>query len=176
MSRFGFGPARPGEPTAFGAQRPGYPATSVDQETVDEWVTFMKQKGVQRVYCLLDQKQLAYYKKDLLGVYRGAFGGKHVYHTNVEDYRLCDLGDLEDKILPCLQESDQNRTPVVVHCSGGSGRTGHILAAWLVRERGLSVDEAIEAVCNTGRNPWEAVQLGNATEEQLRALLAGSAD
>jgi protein-tyrosine phosphatase len=61
-----------------------------------------------------------------------------------------------------------------VHCSGGSGRTGHILAAWLVHHRGLSVDDALDAVISTGRNPWEAVHCGNATEEQLRCLLAGT--
>ncbi len=160
----------------FGAERPGYNATCVSSAVVDEWVTFMKQKGIQRICCLLDQEQLAFYEKDLLGVYRRVFGAEHVCHTKVEDYHLCDLGDLEDKVLPFLRESDQNRMPIVVHCSGGSGRTGHILATWLVRERGLSVDEAIQAVCNTGRNPWEAVHLGDATEEQLRALLAGSAD
>jgi protein-tyrosine phosphatase len=45
----------------------------------------------------------------------------------------------------------------VVHCSGGIGRTGHVLAAWLVAGRGFSRHSAITAVKRRGRNPYEAV-------------------
>ncbi|MEW6495955.1 MAG: protein phosphatase, partial [Cyanobacteriota bacterium] len=45
---------------------------------------------------------------------------------------------------------------VVVHCSGGIGRTGHVLAAWLASARGFSNNAAIAAVRKTGRNPYEA--------------------
>ena len=38
----------------------------------------------------------------------------------------------------------------------GIGRTGHVLAAWLVGSRGLSNKAAILAVRRTGRNPYEA--------------------
>lgn len=58
----------------------------------------------------------------------------------------------------------------MVHCSGGIGRTGHVLAAWLVSIRGFSNKDAlakltvrvafrrkgIAAVKRTGRNPYEA--------------------
>jgi hypothetical protein len=44
-----------------------------------------------------------------------------------------------------------------VHCSGGVGRTGHILAAWLVAGRGFTHQEAIATVQKTGRNPYEAI-------------------
>jgi protein-tyrosine phosphatase len=37
-----------------------------------------------------------------------------------------------------------------------NGRTGHILAVWLVSVRGLSNQAAIAAVKRTGRNPYEA--------------------
>ena len=59
------------------------------------------------------------------------------YRAEVEDYHLCDHATLERHILPFLHESDQTTTPVLVHCSGGSGRTGHVLAAWLVRYRSM---------------------------------------
>ena len=46
---------------------------------------------------------------------------------------------------------------VVVHCSGGVGRTGQVLATWLVAKYGLSNQGAIDIVRQTGRNPYEAV-------------------
>ncbi len=39
----------------------------------------------------------------------------------------------------------------------GVGRTGHILAAWLVSGRGMSNKDAIAAVQQTGKNPSLAV-------------------
>ena len=55
-----------------------------------------------------------------------------------------------------------------------SSELSRLLAAWLVRHRGLSVDEALAAFVSTGRNPREAVHCRNATEKQLRRLLRGS--
>lgn len=133
----------------------------------------MKQRGITRVCCLLGPDQLAYYE-DLLGQYRMAFGDGSVRSAPIKDYHLCDPATLEDKILPFLFESDASAARVLVHCSEGSGRTGHILAAWLVRGRGLAVESAIQAVEASGRNPREAVQSGNASEAQLHALLDGS--
>jgi protein-tyrosine phosphatase len=89
----------------------------------------MQQSGVRQVCCLLPPKQLAYYRVDLLERYRKAFGESNVCHAEIEDYHLCNQAILENKILLFLLESDQTSTPVVVHCSGGSGRTGHVLAA-----------------------------------------------
>jgi len=87
---------------------------------------------------------------------------------------LCSSDDLNEKILPFLAESEDKQMPVVAHCSGGIGRTGHVLAAWLVRRRGLSVEAAVDAVGSTGRNPREAVDWGYATEATLRLLLLGT--
>jgi protein-tyrosine phosphatase len=55
-----------------------------------------------------------------------------------------------------LVEADQQGEKVVVHCGGGVGRTGHVLAAWLVHSRGFSNQAAITAVKQAGRNPYEA--------------------
>ncbi len=173
VQQFKFAPAGTSEAVVYGAQRPGYNGKAVDKISVRQWIAFMKSKGIQRVCCLLPPKQLSYYRVDLLTEYRHAFGITNVCHVPVDDFHLCDTTDLESRVLPFLAESDAAGTPVVVHCSGGSGRTGYVLAAWLVRHRGLSVDAALSAVEATGRNPREAVYWGNATEAQLRALLAG---
>lgn len=170
MTDHGFSPARRDETIVYGAKRPGYSAKSVPAADVKEWIDFMKAKNIVRVCCLLPPRQLRYYQVDLLDQYRAAFGPSNLCAVHVEDYHLCDHPTLELMILPFLHDSDRASTPVVVHCSGGSGRTGHVLAAWLVRHRGLSVDEALVAV---GRNPREAVQCGYASEKELRHLLAG---
>jgi hypothetical protein len=62
---------------------------------------------------------------------------------------------------------------VVVHCSGGSGRTGHVLAAWLVYFRNSTMEDALDGVKKANgasRNPFEAIQMGNATAEKFNHL------
>ena len=171
--KFKFASAAPSEPTIFGAQRPGYDYHSVGQDMIVEWTDFMQANGIRRVCCLLPKEQLAFYSTDLLASYRKSFGSQNVCHVEVQDLHLIDLAHLEQTILPFLRESDSNRVPVVVHCSGGSGRTGHVLAAWLVRERLIPLAEAIALLRETKRDPYEAVITGNATEQELITLITG---
>jgi protein-tyrosine phosphatase len=167
-----FGPASPEEQVVFGANRPGYPAgPGAGAEKVEEWVSFMKGQGIVRVCCLLTEGQFAYYACDLLNAYRQSFGVGNVIHVEVEDFHLCERERLIGEIMPFLKESDALERPVVVHCSGGSGRTGHVLAAWLVGGRGYGVVEALGAVWEMGRNPWEALEHRHASQEDLRLLL-----
>ena len=138
------------EPIVFGASRPGY-----FNNEVSDWVEIMKRQGIQRVCCLLPDNQLAHYT-NLLGTYKQENGNYQVCWTPNEDLHQSDLETLTTKILPFLAEADKQAEKVVVHCSGGIGRTGHVLAAWLVSGRGLSNKAAIAAVMRTGRNPYEA--------------------
>ncbi len=145
-----FAPAWENEPIVFGAARPEYPNVKVS-----DWVEFMKRQEISRVCCLLTDKQLAHYS-NLLGTYQQEFGINYVCWAPIEDFHLCDLETLTKKILPFLTQAEFQGEKVVVHCSGGIGRTGHVLAAWLVSGRGLSNKAAITAVRRTGRNPYEA--------------------
>lgn len=146
-----FAPASENETIVFGSARPGY-----SNEQVNEWIKFMQNQGIQRVCCLLPESQLRRYSS-LLEVYRQSFGLDRVCWTPIEDFHFADPEMLIQQILPFLAAANQNHEKVVVHCSGGIGRTGHILAAWLVAGRGLSGKAAIAAVKKTGRNPSEAV-------------------
>ena len=169
---YNFGPANERERIVYGSERPGFDFHSVSAQDVSGWISFMRKNGIKRVCCLLTKEQLDFYDVDLLEEYRHEFGPRNVCCAGIPDCHLCDAQTLTGKILPLLLESDQKRQPVVVHCSGGSGRTGQVLSAWLVHARGLSIDEALSQVKHPRRNPIEAVIIGNASMEQLRALLA----
>ena len=170
--KYNFGPANEGEQIVFGSERPGFDFHSVGAGEVSRWISFMRQNGIKRVCCLLPREQLDFYDVDLLEEYRHEFGPRNVCCAGIPDCHLCDAETLTGKILPFLRESDQKCEPVVVHCSGGSGRAGQILSAWLVHARGLSIDEALSQVRCPRRNPLEAIIIGNASMAELRALLA----
>jgi protein-tyrosine phosphatase len=150
LKMYKFAPAWENEQIAFGAARPGY-----TNNKVQDWIDFMKYQNIKRVCCILTAEQLAYYSK-LLDTYKHEFGNQLVCWAPIADFHLCDLETLTQKILPFLIEADKQNEKVVVHCSGGIGRTGYVLAAWLVSIRGLSNQAAIAAVKRTGRNPYEA--------------------
>ena len=157
MSQYGFKPASPEDSIVHGACEPG-------NET-DEWIAYMRSKGVERVCCL--QKE----RRELKTIYETEFGKDNVKYVPIKDYHLCALPDLKSEILPFLQDSYVNSRRVVVHCAGGRGRTGHVLAAWLVFHAGMTPEEALATEEQMGRCPREAVCCGNATEAELLSLL-----
>jgi protein-tyrosine phosphatase len=139
------------EPIVFGSARPGY-----THEQIIEWIKFMQNQKIQRICCLLSEPELSRYS-ELLGTYRHSFGFDRVCWTPVSDFSVTAPTTLVHQILPFLALANQQNEKVVVHCSGGIGRTGHVLAAWLIAGRGFSRQSAITAVKKTGRHPYEAV-------------------
>lgn len=163
----GFGPAAPGERTVYGARRPGFPLRRPSPAIVSSWIAAVQGAGMRRVVCLLPPRQLHGYD-GLLDTYQHVFGAEAVCWAPIADFQLADQALLTGTILPFLFAADARGEPVVVHCSGGIGRTGHVLAAWLVSARGMANADAIEAVRRTGRNPREA------RDRNLDALLDAS--
>lgn len=136
----------------FGAERPRY-----TQKSISQWIKFMQQQKISRVCCLLETKPLAHYPIDLLETYRQQFAAKYVLWQPIKDFQLPSTEILIDRIIPFLISAEQNQQKTVVHCSGGVGRTGIVLASWLVSQRGYSNQEAIFAVQQNQRNPHEVV-------------------
>lgn len=145
-----FAAASENELIVFGAARPGYRDAEVAR-----WIEFMQGHNIKQVCCLLAESQLIRYS-DLLGTYRKIFGCDRICWAPIVDFELVDRNILIDRILPFLASANSQGQRVVVHCSGGIGRTGQVLAAWLVSARGLSNKQAIKSVKKTGRNPYEA--------------------
>jgi protein-tyrosine phosphatase len=127
----------------------------------------MEEQDIERVCCLLSEK-LEYYDS-LLERYQIEFGPQKVRHAPIGDYGIVSDDTFHEAILPFLREAVDESEKVVVHRSAGIGRTGHILALWLVYGRGYGLEDAIATVRQTGRNPLEA-----ASQEQLREICSES--
>ena len=168
---FNLATASPFDSIVYGAERPVYRRNAdIRREDIQPWIRFMSAHGIRRVLCLLDESQLAYYSSALLEVYSESFD--EVTWAPIEDYCLPSPKVL-DSALQALSRAESSGQPIVVHCSAGMGRTGLVLAAWLVGRHGLEADEAISLVESHGRhfgayrNPAEA---GSGGEVLLRTL------
>tara|TARA_B100001750_G_scaffold104106_1_gene82360 strand:- start:5033 stop:5536 length:504 start_codon:yes stop_codon:yes gene_type:complete len=67
---------------------------------------------------------------------------KHI--STIEDHSLPSIDHLVDAI-QFINECMMNNKSVVVHCRAGIGRTGTVLAAFLINS-GMSVDESVNEV------------------------------
>ncbi len=184
---FNFAPASPLDRIAHGAERPGLrPAGGAPGDPdgppdsrlwinddsdapLEEWLGFMSRQGIREVICLLEAGRAAAYRPPLIERYRREF--LRVTHLPMDDGRAPSMVALEQAI-EALLRAEASGSPVVVHCAGGIGRTGVVLAAWLRARHGLRADAAIELVraharrFGATRDPLEA-------GEHVSSLIAG---
>lgn len=165
-----FAPAAAGESLVFGACCPGWHAAGPHETALDRWINYMQRQGIERVVCLLPGAELDGSEANL-GRYRAAFGEAAVLHAPVPDGRLVDEAALTETVLPFVDAAVAEDEPVVVHCLAGVGRTGQVLAAWLVHAREYDPDAAIEAVTAVGRDPEAHLDAADASPARLRSLL-----
>ena len=86
----------------------------------------------------------------------GIAGGKIDYfHLSIEDYGAPSLKELDNVVNHISRQLD-NGKPVMVHCSGGKGRTGTILAAYLIKKR--IVFNAYQSITRLRKIRGESIQ------------------
>ena len=74
-----------------------------------------------------------------------------------------------DDILKFIEQKNTQSKPVLVHCGEGKGRTGTVLAAYLVHH-GLSADEAIRVVREKRPGSIENLEQENVIHELEKHL------
>eukprot|EP00879_Flechtneria_rotunda_P000977 GHRR01001111.1.p2 GENE.GHRR01001111.1~~GHRR01001111.1.p2 ORF type:complete len:186 (+),score=60.18 GHRR01001111.1:1238-1795(+) len=144
---FNFGATSEAELKVFGSARPGAkqqrcysPDLRVPASEVAEWVDFVKAAGVQHVISLLSASELETYAEPLPQGLQAAFGSGN--YANIDPK----TPDGPKQIMQTLRSARADGQTVLVHCWGGGGRTGIVQAAWLVEDKGLSPEDAAQAV------------------------------
>lgn len=106
-------------------------------------LAILKREGVSHVVCLVPQHELEQYDvPDLLRRYKEC--GLEVLHAPIPDQAACTVEAMRETV-QWIGAAASAGHAVLIHCVGGLGRTG-MAAACYARSRGLSADEAIQAV------------------------------
>lgn len=71
--------------------------------------------------------------------------GVKYLHVPTEDFAAPDI-DRIDSAVEFIHQRIRSKEPVMVHCAAGIGRTGTILASYLIKYENMTAKEAIEKV------------------------------
>lgn len=95
----------------------------------------LAQAGIKSIVCLLeDNSNIENYNKN---------GFKNLWLPVADD--KAPTFEQVEKLVEFIDEQNKNNNPVAIHCQGGKGRTGTLIASYLIA-KGASFEEAMEKI------------------------------